>query len=400
VRYYSAPGGATIVRTGTGTNYGFELAADQHGTNSLYLDNTAQTPTWRQFDPYGNPRGTTTTWPDNRTFLNKTTDTTTGLTDIGAREYDPTLGRFISLDPLFEASSPQQLGGYSYAGDNPITQSDPTGLMYDGTGGTPNCGWGCGGTVPTTPPPTCGQVKSCSETFYDPSGDDYVTWNRSTSNSGKTHASRIVSDTDPNQAVEDQVHRAEQEQAAQEQAREVAAQTRHSFWDSFSWKSSLDFVSGLAPALDGIALATAAIPIVGEIAGGLALTADAASVIDGAISVRDDLRPGSGASGLKTGLDITGTLLGGVGLSTAGVGKLWLQAVLDSDVEAAGGALTAANRASELRPRSFKASRTAAGASRQLGDAQSRYAMAWATNTVAGTMSDGISVAEGEFSIN
>ena len=53
VRYYSAPGGATIVRTGTGTNYGFELAADQHGTNSLYLDSTAQTPTWRQFDQGG-----------------------------------------------------------------------------------------------------------------------------------------------------------------------------------------------------------------------------------------------------------------------------------------------------------------------------------------------------------
>ncbi|MFJ9710837.1 RHS repeat-associated core domain-containing protein [Streptomyces sp. NPDC101234] len=127
VRYYTAPGGATIVRTGTGTSYGFELAADQHGTNSLSLDYTAQTPTWRQFDPYGNSRGTTTTWADNRTFLNKTTDTTTGLTDIGAREYDPTIGRFISLDPLFNATSTQELGGYTYGGGNPISFSDPSG---------------------------------------------------------------------------------------------------------------------------------------------------------------------------------------------------------------------------------------------------------------------------------
>ncbi|MFG2937130.1 polymorphic toxin-type HINT domain-containing protein [Streptomyces sp. NPDC048282] len=143
VRYYNAPGGATIVRTGTGTNYGFELAADQHGTNSLYLDYTAQTPTWRQFDPYGNVRGTTTTWADNRTFLNKTTDTTTGLTDVGAREYDPVLGRFISLDPVFEATSPQELGGYTYAGDNPVSESDPTGLFCDGcdSGGNNDSVW-------------------------------------------------------------------------------------------------------------------------------------------------------------------------------------------------------------------------------------------------------------------
>ncbi|WP_158812277.1 RHS repeat domain-containing protein [Streptomyces fulvoviolaceus] len=127
VRYYTVPGGATIVRTGTGTAYGFELAADQHGTNSLYLDYTAQTPTWRQFDPYGNPRGTTASWPDNRTFLDKTTDTTTGLTGVGAREYDPGLGRFVSLDPVFEDDSPQELGGYAYASDNPVTFSDPTG---------------------------------------------------------------------------------------------------------------------------------------------------------------------------------------------------------------------------------------------------------------------------------
>jgi hypothetical protein len=35
----------------------FEIASDQHGTNTLYLDSTAQDPTWRQFDLYGNPRG-------------------------------------------------------------------------------------------------------------------------------------------------------------------------------------------------------------------------------------------------------------------------------------------------------------------------------------------------------
>jgi hypothetical protein len=48
----------------------------------------AQTPTWRQFDPYGNARGTAVTWIDNRTVMDKPTDTTTGLTNDGARYLD------------------------------------------------------------------------------------------------------------------------------------------------------------------------------------------------------------------------------------------------------------------------------------------------------------------------
>ncbi|WP_145793482.1 polymorphic toxin-type HINT domain-containing protein [Kitasatospora atroaurantiaca] len=127
-RYLPLPGGGTVVRTGSTTNYRFEIA-DPHGTAGLVLDNTCQTPTWRQFTPYGAPRGTSVTWPDNRGFLNAPTSGSTGLTILGARQYDPVTGRFISLDPVFEATDAQQLGGYNYAGSNPIGRSDPTGLM-------------------------------------------------------------------------------------------------------------------------------------------------------------------------------------------------------------------------------------------------------------------------------
>ncbi|QMU67796.1 RHS repeat domain-containing protein [Streptacidiphilus sp. P02-A3a] len=138
-RYYTLPGGGAAVRTGysatNSSSNAFEIT-DQHGTSDLYLDSTAQVPTWRQFTPFGAPRGTTTSWLDNRGFLNAPNDSSTGLTLVGAREYDPDTGRFLSLDPLFEATSLQQLNGYSYAGGNPITHSDPSGLMYfqDGVG--------------------------------------------------------------------------------------------------------------------------------------------------------------------------------------------------------------------------------------------------------------------------
>jgi RHS repeat-associated protein len=129
VRYYALPGGGLAYRSGsTATSYGFAIT-DLHGTPFLSLDSTAQVPTWRQFTPFGEPRGTAVTWFDNHGFLNKAADANTGLTDIGAREYDPATGRFISLDPILETSSPQELNGYSYAGNNPVSQSDPSGLM-------------------------------------------------------------------------------------------------------------------------------------------------------------------------------------------------------------------------------------------------------------------------------
>ena len=133
-RDYALPGGGTAVRTATGANYQFEIS-DQHGTSGLALDSTAQNPTWRQFTPFGASRGTTTSWVDNRGFLNAPNDTSTGFTILGEREYDPTTGRFISLDPVLETTSPQQLNGYSYAGSNPVTSSDPNGLFIDGCSG-------------------------------------------------------------------------------------------------------------------------------------------------------------------------------------------------------------------------------------------------------------------------
>jgi YD repeat-containing protein len=43
-RFYALPGGGEAVRTGSGTQYGYELT-DQHGTATIAMDNTAQQPT-------------------------------------------------------------------------------------------------------------------------------------------------------------------------------------------------------------------------------------------------------------------------------------------------------------------------------------------------------------------
>ncbi|GHC74509.1 hypothetical protein GCM10007079_08820 [Nocardiopsis terrae] len=61
-------------------------------------------------------------------------DASTGLTLVGAREYDAALGRFISADPVVDPSDPLQMNGYAYANNSPMTYSDPTGEFLDKIG--------------------------------------------------------------------------------------------------------------------------------------------------------------------------------------------------------------------------------------------------------------------------
>ncbi|MER6127101.1 RHS repeat-associated core domain-containing protein [Streptomyces sp. NPDC001795] len=149
-RYYAAAGSTIALRSNKpGTPTVTWLAADQHGTGTLAVDAATQAVTKRYTTPFGAPRtGGTGTWPDDKAFLGKPADPTTGLTHLGAREYDTNTGRFISVDPLLDTGDAQSLNGYTYADDNPTTGSDPTGLRdcgeteYCGKGSRPNLEYG------------------------------------------------------------------------------------------------------------------------------------------------------------------------------------------------------------------------------------------------------------------
>ncbi|MFD5549657.1 ricin-type beta-trefoil lectin domain protein [Streptomyces goshikiensis] len=133
------------VRTTFGKTTGHRLSvllSDHHGTATTTIDQSGgQTVTRRKSDPYGNPRGTQPdSWPGRRGFLGVgIDDTTTGLTHIGAREYDPSTGRFISVDPVIDITDPRQMNGYTYSGGNPISGSDPSGLRSEECGTLYDC---------------------------------------------------------------------------------------------------------------------------------------------------------------------------------------------------------------------------------------------------------------------
>ncbi|WP_246459540.1 polymorphic toxin-type HINT domain-containing protein [Streptomyces himalayensis] len=130
-RYYA--GGAVRTVDAGSSSLTFQ-AGDHHGTMSLSVKNdAAQAATRRYLTPFGAPRGSVpTTWPDDKAFLGKPADDATGLTHIEAREYDPAIGQFISVDPLLDTNNAHSFNGYSYANNSPVTQSDPTGLFCDG----------------------------------------------------------------------------------------------------------------------------------------------------------------------------------------------------------------------------------------------------------------------------
>jgi len=123
-RFYSYAGRQIATRTSP-TALSWQ-AVDLRGTPELSIDAATAALTRLRTDPFGNPRNATA-WPSSKGFTGGTTDPT-GLTHLGAREYDPGIGRFISSDPIIDVTNPQQANGYTYANSNPATFSDPTGL--------------------------------------------------------------------------------------------------------------------------------------------------------------------------------------------------------------------------------------------------------------------------------
>lgn len=142
-RYYDLGGGNQAVRTND-DKLTF-LIGDHHGTSELAVSSTDLTMQQRRSTPFGAARGKApSSWPGTQGFVGGTQDASTGLTHLGARDYDPSTGRFASVDPLMDPTAPQSTNGYSYSNNNPATLSDPSGLRPDGI-----CGGNSSSCVPS-----------------------------------------------------------------------------------------------------------------------------------------------------------------------------------------------------------------------------------------------------------
>jgi len=86
---------------------------------------------WReQYQPYGERiTNDPAALQNQRWYTGHPQDTETGLVYAGARYYDPTLGRFMAVDPVsFTEKNLHSFNRYNYGNNNPYRYVDPDGM--------------------------------------------------------------------------------------------------------------------------------------------------------------------------------------------------------------------------------------------------------------------------------
>ncbi|MEU2618112.1 DNRLRE domain-containing protein [Streptomyces sp. NPDC007157] len=111
-----------LVATSTKTGAVVLQLANLHGDITLQLpSDTSVAPTVLDADEYGNPRSgqpaVRYSWLGGK---QRSDETVTGLTLMGVRLYDPTTGRFLSLDPVRGGSA----NAYEYGSGDPVNSYD------------------------------------------------------------------------------------------------------------------------------------------------------------------------------------------------------------------------------------------------------------------------------------
>jgi RHS repeat-associated protein len=162
--YLAAGPGATVqVQNSAGTS---DPLVNPVGSTTNLTGGTGKITTTYSYDPAGNTTVSGTTNPDPEQYATGQTDPT-GLDLMGARYYDPALGRFISQDPFGISGGSANL--YEYALDDPVGRNDPTGMCGSWCQGLANFGAGVLNGLSfgliNVPPPFCGPGNNLAYGF-------------------------------------------------------------------------------------------------------------------------------------------------------------------------------------------------------------------------------------------
>jgi RHS repeat-associated protein len=125
VAYVDGPGGDLAEYAGppTATSSISYLYYNGHGDLAAEADSAGSRTTLHTYDPFGAPLDAPPADSTSHLYTgkwNKQYDSGSRLILMGARPYDPTLGRFLSVDPVDGGS----LNNYDYAGQDPVNNYD------------------------------------------------------------------------------------------------------------------------------------------------------------------------------------------------------------------------------------------------------------------------------------
>jgi RHS repeat-associated protein len=124
---YAVANGKVLAETQSGVT-SYTLPDAQGSIRALTNASGAITDSYR-YDAFGNLLSHQGSTSSAYGYDGQRLDAASGLYQLRARSYDPTTGRFISVDPSSaNTNDPNQVDRYLYGAANPITFSDPSGL--------------------------------------------------------------------------------------------------------------------------------------------------------------------------------------------------------------------------------------------------------------------------------
>ncbi len=121
----------------SGSNKTYYYHYDNHGSVTSLTDPAGSVVKSYTYDPYGNVLSETGEigLTNNYTYSGYWQDQTTKLFMLKARAYDPTIGRFLTIDPNpsnddFKQDNVLSTNYYLYTSNNPISRIDPLGMGF------------------------------------------------------------------------------------------------------------------------------------------------------------------------------------------------------------------------------------------------------------------------------
>jgi len=144
-RTIPAPG-VTATRHGFGSMDPWTFAFGEQRGNRFFTDQGGEFVQEVDYQPYGEansscpqPNSPTCGKPGSPTYSSEQWNggdalAALGLSQLGARLYDPVIGRFLSRDPLIIPRTAVTTNPYAFANNDPVNLSDPTGLTVKQTG--------------------------------------------------------------------------------------------------------------------------------------------------------------------------------------------------------------------------------------------------------------------------